>query len=345
MGHELEIANFTCKFGDNLELLDVFENWFLPTLKTSVVSGSKSKQAETLAYRFINLKIEIIDNTPVLCGNFVKSLNIRANQRLNEDEELIESEDSMLSDPSSFFALILTNHKLLWIREVPRAPLLKDLRYAVEKMLKDFRLKELKRILENKIKDIDFEAVKTEKEKTELLTNAEKEAYREIPQPTLDITPLGDKTILGQALSDFKVVKTIQIRALKKNNEFAGDLNSFISDYSETSDILGSTDTELIYKNNEGLNKEKAESFLKSALDGNFKFIVNGVGENNQKLRKSEDKISLKVPIKYDKTALIEAKIRTMLEKYQTGLTLFNNPKEVAEDIKQKALEVANRLR
>lgn len=343
MKRELEIANFTCKFGD-LDLLDFFEKWFYPSIKNGIVSGSRS--SETLSYQFINLKLDTIDEEPLLCGYFVKSLNIKANQRLTEDEELIESDETMLSDPSSFFVLLLKNHKLLWLREVSRAPTIKDLRYAIEKMLQNYRNEELSRIISNKCRENKVHELENEKDKEKLIKKLEAEAYREMPQPFIEITPLGDIRVLNQVLNDFKMVKSIKIKALKKNNEFAGDLNSFISDYSKTSDILGSNQTEMNFKNTkEGLNKEHSEELLKTATDGNFKFEVNGVGQNDQKLRKTEDKISLKIPMQYDKTKPLKTKVRSLINKFNSAITLFNSPKDVADDIIQKALDIVNNLK
>lgn len=330
----MEIANFTCKsvIGD-AELLDVFEYYVYPAMKYQEVKGSRN--SETLSYKFIDLEFHKIGKELILSGRLVKNLNLKREQIL-EGEELVQSYDTMESSPSSFFALILSNHKLLWVREVPRAPLLKDFKYAVSKMLThqrsdliaEYILKEKQNLFSNNLKK---EAL-------------ERKAYGEYPDLDISVTPLGNKFTIKEKLAKFENIYNVKLKALKRNNELGSDLNALSRIMSETQEYAKAKDiaTEIKGDKDHPLDKTFITNLVQASADGNYEYVVKGKDEEGIDLQESNETVSLVSDINYGDDD--SENVGTMHSKFMTLTTKYHSLPRQNDDLYDKLRKIEKNI-
>lgn len=311
----MEIANLTCRsqLGDK-ELLDIFVDYFYPAIKNQEAPGSK--KSETLLYKFLDLKIEKVDNELILHGRFVKSLNIEREQIL-EGEKLIKSHDSMDSAPSAFFVLLLRNHKLLWVKEMPRAPHLKDLKAALTKMLKNERYSLITDYVNKEKATLFF--------KESDLSNIERRAYAEYPEMEILVTPLGNNIHIKEKLSKFHNIYNITVKALKRNNELGTDFSKLAQIMSETQESTAAKNvtTQIHGDTKNPLNKEVATQIIQAVSDGNYEYKIQGIDKNANKVSETSDTLSLSMLIDYTRED-IPKNIKNMISQYLLTVELYD---------------------
>lgn len=304
----MEVANFSCKsvLGD-LELLDIFNDYVFPAMSNKEVPGSKN--SETLSYKFIDLQFLKIEKELLLVGRLVKNLNLQRQQIL-EGDSLVQSYETMESAPSSFFVLILNTHKLLWVREFQRAPLLKDFKYAITKMLKEQRADLVQNYILENTPNLIFENNKK--------NGLERKAYALYPDLDISVTPIGNKIKIEKKLAKFNKIHNIKISALKRNSELG-------SDYSEFSRMLSDTQADMNAKNvvteirggvRHPLNKEAATRLVQASADGNYEYKIKGKDENNNDIVESNETLSLFADVDYQDDDNINASV--MLGKFMS---------------------------
>ena len=311
----MEVANLTCRsiLGDK-ELLDVFVDYFLPAMQKQEVPGSRN--SETLFYKFIDLNVTKIENELVLYGRFIKCLNIEREQILDGDK-LIPSFESMDSAPSSFFVLILCNHKLLWIKETSRAPLLKDFRAALSKMLKKERFNLINNYVESQTLNLFLDKNN--------MQNIERKAYAEYPELELSVTPLGNDVQIRERLSRFKNIYNITIKALKRNNELGSDFSMLAQKMSETQEKMAAKNvtTQIHGDTKNPLKKEAATELIQSVSDGNYEYKIEGIDEKSNKITETSESLSLSMIINYIKDD-IPKNLKNIIQKYIETVNDYN---------------------
>lgn len=311
----MEVANLTCRsiLGDK-ELLDVFVDYFLPAMQNQEVPGSRN--SETLFYKFIDLNVTKIENELVLYGRFIKCLNIEREQILDGDK-LIPSFESMDSAPSSFFVLILRNHKLLWIKETSRAPLLKDFRAALSKMLKKERFNLINNYVESQTLNLFLDKNN--------MQNIERKAYAEYPELELSVTPLGNDVQIRERLSRFKNIYNITITALKRNNELGSDFSMLAQKMSETQEKMAAKNvtTQIHGDTKNPLKKEAATELIQSVSDGNYEYKIEGIDEKSNKITETSESLSLSMIINYIKDD-IPKNLKNIIQKYIETVNDYN---------------------
>ena len=311
----MEVANLTCRsiLGDK-EFLDVFVDYFLPAMQNQEVPGSRN--SETLFYKFIDLNVTKIENELVLYGRFIKCLNIEREQILDGDK-LIPSFESMDSAPSSFFVLILRNHKLLWIKETSRAPLLKDFRAALSKMLKKERFNLINNYVESQTLNLFLDKNN--------MQNIERKAYAEYPELELSVTPLGNDVQIRKRLSRFKNIYNITIKALKRNNELGSDFSMLAQKMSETQEKMAAKNvtTQIHGDTKNPLKKEAATELIQSVSDGNYEYKIEGIDEKSNKITETSESLSLSMIINYIKDD-IPKNLKNIIQKYIETVNDYN---------------------
>lgn len=317
----MEIANLTCKsISGKEELLDVFLDYFYNAMLTQEVKGSKN--SETHKYKFIDLEITTINNELVLLGRLVKCLNIQREQIL-EGKTIVKSYDEMASAPTSFFVLILSNHKLLWVREVSRAPMLRDLKYALLKAVNQER--EL--LISNKINQLiecgDDEYM------------AGKKAYDKYPKLEIEITPLGNNASIRECLNDFAEIYNFNVMALKRNNELGSDYNDLLRNLSSSQENMQAKNVSVNIHGDKKhpLVKEQAINLAQTASDGNYKYKISGIDTNNNPITKDQNSFSLTAKISYSENVVSKfSNALNMIKKYFNIVELYNNLPSQNED-------------
>ena len=332
---KMEVANFTCRssIGD-VELLDVFGEYVYEAMKNQEVPGSG--RSEIRSYKFIDLKFQKINGEIILYGRLVKNLNL-AREQILKGEILIESYETMESAPSSFFVLILSNHKLLWVREKSRAPLLKDFKYVMEKMLERQREELVKEYI---LKNQQILLLNNDKE------SLNRKAYSEYPELDISVTQIGNKIEIKEKLAKFENIYKIKLVALKRNNEMGTDLCALSRLMSQTQEGTGAKNvtTNINGDSKHPLNKEYATQLIEASADGNYEFKIKGCDSEKNIIEESNETVSLKTDINYvekeDKlnSATMLGKFMTLTPKYHTLPRQKDDLHEKLRNIERKFL-------
>ena len=111
-----------------------------------------------------------------------------------------------------------------------RAPLLKDFRAALLKMLNKERLDLIKNYLEKQTANLFFDKNN--------MANIERRAYAEYPELEILVTPLGNNIQIREKLSRFKNIYNITLKALTQNNELGSDFSLLTKKMSETQEKM-----------------------------------------------------------------------------------------------------------
>src|SRR4051812_30417970 len=123
---KIEFANFHLKFGDTLNLLDLFGQLVYP----AVADGFTRSFRET-DYWFEEVLVVQIDfesiKTPALVGRLRK----RHIVEIREDD-LQQEPQRLPSTESALFILLLDTHRLLYLQETQLSPGLRAFRTTVE---------------------------------------------------------------------------------------------------------------------------------------------------------------------------------------------------------------------
>jgi len=332
----MEIANLVCRSssGDN-ELLDIFEEYFYPALKYQEIPGSHN--SETIKYKFINLKLKKIENELVLYGKLVQCLNIEREQIL-EGENLIESYDSLDSAPSSFFVLILRNHKLLWIREMTRAPKLSNLRSILKRALKQQRDELINTEYSSRISHDT-----NDKEKYLL----KQELNFQYPSLDIEITPLVNKVQIENSLNEFDCILDLQIKALRRNNELGTPFSNLLNNLSSTQEGAGAKHATVNIHGDQKnpLNKNVVSELAQVASDGNYEYKIVGKDDSNNSIVKDQNNLSLTTSLVYDDIAGQEVKnVKNMINKYVDAVNKYNTLPQQLTDNQEKLREIEKKI-
>lgn len=339
----MEVANLTCRsvVGDR-ELLDIFEDYFLPALKSIIVPGSR--KSETHSYRFIDLKVEKIDNNLILHGRLVKSLNIEREQIL-EKGKLVDSIETLRSDPSSYFVLFLKNHKLLWLRELKRAPKLNDFKYVLKKVFKTYREEIIGLQCEKEAKSFFNDSEPSNDEINEF-KKIERKIYSLFPQLEVEITPLGNNVNISEEFKNFSLITNIKLRALKRNQELGNEYNDLLRLMSETQERSLAKDviTEIRGTKKNSLSIEETQKIAINASDGNYEYCIKGYDTENNLVTKKESDFSLQLTVEYDKNNSVLTNVRRMINKYFEAVNKYNTIQAVNPEVNNKLSALENKL-
>lgn len=271
-----EFSNFICHFG-NKDLLDCIDEIVLPTFTTAnrvrVFGASK--------YFLLNVSLVKIgdepDSQPAIVGRFVVDTEITRSQ-VFKDGQLVDSPRTMETAPSSVFALLLDNHKLLYAKEVPGGPGIAAFRTTLEILLNRRRLEYINGLY------LNAKRLHALEQGPKLGRSIFNEA---IPKADLSIVPLLGETGMNEFLSRFSVLKELQIRVLKPNSEIDND--GLFDDLQKARENVNAESTTLVHRNSEGLEKIQAAKQAAPAMHGNaiVKFV--GLGPNSEKFSGSNE--------------------------------------------------------
>lgn len=339
---KFEIANFVCKFG-NENLLDHFTEKVYPIFHETV----KSTRGETYGYQFTNIEIQIVDGHPCVIGRFVQRLRIKARQTLNKNtDDIIPSNDTMLSDPSSIFVLRLQDHRLFLIQEIPRSPKIKQFSRVVDKLLFELWKTDYFLSLEMYKESIKKKRL-SKKDKEEFDKNYE--ALH--PRPFFQLTSIADS---GKSVSiieeEFALIKAISVRTYKTNNEDVDADESLLELHREKMEQLNGDTGDIQYKNKKGLNKESVKDLVQvaSSTAGNATYKVQGISKDGHSITRTESdsKVYLSAPVPVNYNIIDVAKsVFYEIKKIIKNNTIKITKEVVSEEEKQKAVDIVERLR
>lgn len=121
----LEIANFTCKFGEHKNLMDYAEEIVIPAFLD--INLKRAGIGHQPSYFFLDTKlVNVTDDDGksviAIAGRFIKDTLLVREQYFDTNKGLVSDEDEMRSSPSAIFVLTLDDHKLLYFGEKQHAP-------------------------------------------------------------------------------------------------------------------------------------------------------------------------------------------------------------------------------
>jgi len=122
---KIAFANLIYRFGDELVLLDLADEVVIPAFTNTELR--RATRGGT--YFFLNVQIsevpDVEEGLPpllVVHGKLVNDTLMTRDQFYSNETGLVVMPQSMPSAPTSFFALILNSHKLLYVPELEDAP-------------------------------------------------------------------------------------------------------------------------------------------------------------------------------------------------------------------------------
>lgn len=277
----IEFANFTCKFGNQKVLLDLAREVVIPAFQPGFFREYKDNKFFFLDTRLVNLAFS---DDPILAivGRFIRNTYLEREQIYKEDQGLVKDHQVIASSPSALFALILNNHKLLYLHETGHAPTLEAFRATASKFIRERHksfIDELLRI--------------AKKEKRRL---KKRDLLEDYPYPSVEIVPLSSYSSLTDFIRKYDILRTVVARLTQTNDEI--DTNPFFLTLRSMKDRIGSRQTAVSHYNKEGLSKDETISQIAPAVaEGNVMVDFRGVGLSGQVLNGNNDNFKVRVPI------------------------------------------------
>lgn len=190
---KMYLANFNVTFGDKEEpLLTWIDELVIPAMN----SGTKREVSDSLSYLFKNVKITEYNHELVLEGIIIKDTTLDIYNQLDEESELVDTDQHMKSAPYSVFMIFLKNHRMVLVKRQSGSPDLRSFSATLINSIKEYRREE------NKIR----------KEKGKPM----------LPYMICGIKGIKSESDIEKALKDVKRVKKLTMKILPQNNEVGG---------------------------------------------------------------------------------------------------------------------------
>ncbi|MES2307342.1 MAG: hypothetical protein V4507_00630 [Verrucomicrobiota bacterium] len=263
---QIEIGNLVVKFGADLKLLDLFDEIIGPAF----FDDSLQRKYGDTSYLFHKPRLIKIKDEVCLIGRLVKN-TVLLQQQILVGNNLKSASGSMPSSPSSLFVLVLSCHRLIFVKEHKGSPGTKEFKatfsWHLKKKYGQF-IRSLSQILD------------PEKNVKPTL----KELRIKYPFPTVDLTPIGSEESLVSFVHKFKTLEVITASLLATNDET--DNADLFRDIRSSNDRIRSHKTTLRYENTKtGLNKAEAiDQLTVLAKQGNHSLKLIGHDKNGEKL-------------------------------------------------------------
>ena len=240
----VQFANFICRFGDELELLDLAVEVVIPAFLDKTLKRTYTDTTYLLnSVRLLNFGSA---GSPkiAIAGRFIKDTLLKREQILNHDQELIRNKAQIESSPSAIFLLMLDTHKLVYYPEVSGAPSFNTFKSTLSSFLKIKHKTYLNKIRKNRLEEVT---------KADNGSTTWAAILNEYPRPTLEIVPLASEASLEEFVKRFDKLTSLTIRLVTPNNEL--DNSEFFEDMRDNQKALRATTAKLTYLAPSGLNK------------------------------------------------------------------------------------------
>lgn len=281
----ISFVNLICRFGDRLVLLDFANEIVLPAFADSELSRKYGDT--TYIFRSVDV-IEIPSaeeaRAPLLVvyGRLIKDTLLTREQFYTPERGLEREEGSLATAPSSFFALILNNHKLMYVPETGQAPALGAFQATLQYFLG---------IKYREYINARFQELRSGPEPT-----SKKQLYHEIPHPVVEVVPLASKESIQEFLRAFEKITRLEFRILPTNQEW--QMGSTFEAIRQMRQSLDARDTKLVHQNPAGLDKQSAtEQINEAAATGNAEVELSGTTPEGVRLKGNNRDFSLKAPV------------------------------------------------
>jgi hypothetical protein len=315
--NDLSFANFVLRFGPNEVLLDYVQEIVLPAFLNE---GHIRRHGET-EFRFYNTRLRKLgthDGDPVLgiTGHFVKDMKLRRQQIFDESRGLVANSAEIESAPSSFFILILNNHRLLYFAETASAPTLESFGATAQHFLRT----EWHRFVRERLKHDNVTRTGTERLSLRQL-------QQRIPTPVLEVVRVAGRDAITETIARFGKITQLRFKLIEPNDET--DASEAIEAVEQTWRPTEPTRLEVLVSGQRGLKKDEVERTVTEASEGqNTHILVDGEDEDGLKMKADNDEFALSVPI-----------IDPPKDDTDLTSTLFEKYRELSEQGKVKGLK------
>ncbi len=277
---ELEVANFVCRFGEKLVLNDLLSEIVIPSFFSDAVRGSRGTE-----YFFIDQELRYLEVDDVesiaLCCRFVKNTTLKRHQIYSPKNGIVSDEKSLKSAPTSLVVLLLYTHRLLFIKEVPNAPTMKQFGTTFKHRMRDAVLEYHSSIYDQQV------------QAGEKITK--KSIAEQFPVPDVSVTPITSKEALETFIERFEILTTLKIELAPTNNEL--DNEEFFENTREAKAQVGSRKTTLIHQNSKGLDKSGCLEHVEAAKQGSLNVEMRGKDKNGDDLKGDNEDFSVKASL------------------------------------------------
>jgi len=264
----VSFANLICRFGEKFVLLDYAREIVIPAFTDRTLSRSYGRTH----YFFLDVGVEIrpVDNGAVpaifVYGRLVKDTVLEREQVYSSEQGLVTAPQTLATAPSSFFTLILNNHKLMYLSETQDAPSLQVFSATLQKFL-SLKYHEFINQIHKAGKGV-----------------TKKQLYLEIPHPVVKVVPLASKASIEEFVGSFAIITHLEFRILNTNDEF--QMQETYRQLRNMKNDLGASSTKLIHDNRSGLDEAQAiEQIHASSATGNQEVKVVGKSPDGLDLR------------------------------------------------------------
>lgn len=284
---QLEFANFVCRFGDELVMLDMLDDVVLPAF---FQDGPVRTYGET-KYLFLHTGLKVVGGKLCLVGRYVVNRKLKSDQVLDEKTlELQPNDEEIPHAPSSLFVLMLESHRLLYLKETKGAPGLDSFQTTVQHALKAKHRTFIDDLLRAKYSNADRTPAKEREASYD-------ELLGRFPEPTLDIRHLATEKTLTEFVKQFSILKTVEISFPLTNNDL--DLDPAFRKMREMGQKVGSKETIFKHHNDQGLAQRAAVEQVNPLIgEGNNAIVLSGVDVNNNPLRGGTESFKIRIPFR-----------------------------------------------
>lgn len=208
-------ANFNCTFGDlNEPMLNYFDSVIYPALQ-------KDKDLKTTRKKYYIIKdLEIIDyeGQYALKGLFIKKTELEIFSDM-VDDKLVEKDIRMSVAPYSLFILMLTNHRLILVKNQNGSPSISNFETHIKKIISKY--------------------IEVENRERTKLKEKENQDISLLPNMNLNIVSFPSKESLEKQLSNLKKIKKVALKVYPLNGEVL--VNDVFMNLRKELDILKSS--------------------------------------------------------------------------------------------------------
>lgn len=334
---KLEFANYTCRFGESLRLLDLFEEVVFPSFEEL---KHIRKIADRSEYFFLDTGlINIAKNgeMPIMAiaGKFVKNAKIKRDQVYRLGKGIVQDVKELETAPTALFVLLLDTHRLLYLKEVSGAPNLMTFYATSQKFLRECHKKYINNVYEQNSKD---------REKDDTVKKVtKKELVEKYPYPELRVTTLTDPTGLKEYINLFEKIDELKISLLLTNDEEINN-DDFWKTIEKTNNRLGGKKASTRFTNREnGLNKDEVYVQSNSASElANSEIQINGLDTGGGILKGNNDDFQLSVDMPDVSRGVAQA-ASEMYQKFRDQVVAGNiKLPQISEATRNKILSIIN---
>lgn len=282
----LEIGNLTCRFGEEV-LLDRLDEIVAPAFFDKSLARSYSGTS----YFFLDVSVVDLgkmegESYRGIVGRIVKDTSLVREQIYTRGEGLKKSRKKLKTAPSSVFVLILNNHRLLFLKEMPDAPTMQSFRSTLIYFLNEKH----KALINSK-----YDSIKEEERGLPWPEKTKKaDLFKELPRPTLEIVPLSSDSSISAFIDRYEKIKSLQFFFTDRNHEL--DDTGFYRTLQRKQEKLG--DAKLGFTDNEGMKKQDVKSEVSSATaGGNQRVRISGIDKGGDKLEGNNEDFKVKKKI------------------------------------------------